>query len=434
MSSLKCLDELIGLLDKETSTEKVVFVAMEFVKDTIFSGNGVYARTIVSALLKSKFQVLVICASNQIKQSMITDETMENDEKCKLLIIPVNQWKQLNWQCDYKLFASNFIKSINIIDEFKPNYLLFVDFSSLMVVENIIKYSSMINIDKVKKIFLNFRVFHNNANLTDNQHKQEKDLYIKLETQCCKISDVIIALNQNELCLLKSLLLNETQDMTDEVKIDQDEDKQFSVLHPPLRVDVERIAIKLNQDKDNKVRNYFLCCCRISKEKNVEIFVKCVEILQDFLFEKNIIPYLCGSANETNKEYQEMLYNRLNSCKCKCITSSFVKHEQLCTNVYNKTLLNFHPAIKEPYGMVIVECAAHSVASITHKSDIGANELLKDATFTTDMTNEKSVAQDVKKIFENLKDIHKMGNIAKQIGLAYNIDSFGKRLQQLVSM
>ncbi len=108
----------------------------------------------------------------------------------------------------------------------------------------------------------------------------------------------------------------------------------------------------------------------------MERFVKTVEILQDFLHKNNIIPYLCGSANETNKEYMNTLYNRLKALRCKYITSPFLKHEELCRNVYDKTLLNLHPAIKEPYGMVIVECASFGIASITHKTDIGANELL----------------------------------------------------------
>ena len=36
---------------------------------------------------------------------------------------------------------------------------------------------------------------------------------------------------------------------------------------------------------------------------------------------------------------------------------------------------------------------AHGVPSITHKNDIGTNELLIDATFQTDMNDEKCVVE-----------------------------------------
>ena len=119
---LTLLDELIQHFEcNNDKKEKIVFVAMEFVSDTVFSGNGVYARTIVSSLIKSNsFEILVICASNKIKESILTVD--DEFKSCQLLIIPVNEWKSLNWKCDYKLFGDNFTASINIFDKFNSYY------------------------------------------------------------------------------------------------------------------------------------------------------------------------------------------------------------------------------------------------------------------------------------------------------------------------
>eukprot|EP01083_Nonionella_stella_P049812 132697_1 len=425
MSRCLCLcqlNELIALFDQDvhqTCIGKVVFITMEFIKDTIFSGNGVYARTMVSALLETNFKVLVICASNTIKHSIVTHEMLDNQKQCQVLIIPVCEWKQLNWKCDYHLFGTNFLPHTHIIEHFHPNHLLFVDYSSLIVVQNIMQYALTFQAHQLHKIFLNFRVFHNNSHLTQQRHKEERDLYIKMETTCCALADVVVALNRNELSLLKQLY--------------NDNNTRFCVLHPPLNQKVQQIASQLCTQTDGiNERKYFLCCCRISREKNVEIFIECVELLQDFLRQNDIFPYLCGSASAENQEYLNSLYNRLKATNCESKTSPFMTHKELCVHVYDKTLLNLHPSIKEPYGMVIVECAAFAVPSVTHKVGVGANELLKDAAFVTDMTDSKRVAQDVKAILQNTERIQKIGDVAKGISLDYNVSTFAQRLKSLI--
>ncbi len=52
------------------------------------------------------------------------NENLENNKECTLLIIiiQVNEWKHLNYKCDYQLFGTNFISNIKIFDKFKPNH------------------------------------------------------------------------------------------------------------------------------------------------------------------------------------------------------------------------------------------------------------------------------------------------------------------------
>ena len=335
--ALTAIDSLIAIFASHLARPKIVFVSLEFIKSTLFSGNGVYARTMVSALIQSHFEVMVICASNTITKTTLTNESLDDDTQCRTLIIPVTKWNVLTLDSDYKLFGSNFLPHTDVIDNFHPDYLLFVDFTSLLVVQNILQHS--IHSKLIKRIFLNFRVFHNNSNLTAH-HTQERDSYIELETECCRIADKVIALNRNETNVLRDLLNGDDYQKCDH----QQKSTVFGVLHPPLRVEVEQIASVL----ETKPRRYLLCCCRISKEKNVGIFVDVVERLQDFLSDNQIVPYLCGSANESNREYMESLHERLKSVKCECILSPFMEYNDLCRTVYCRTLLNFHPSIKEP--------------------------------------------------------------------------------------
>ena len=68
--TLIAINSLIDLLENQHYSAKVVFVTLEFVKDSLFSGNGVYARTMVFALIQSGFEVMVICASNTTRETL----------------------------------------------------------------------------------------------------------------------------------------------------------------------------------------------------------------------------------------------------------------------------------------------------------------------------------------------------------------------------
>lgn len=83
-------------------------------------------------------------------------------------------------------------------------------------------------------------------------------------------------------------------------------------------------------------------------------------------------------------------------------------------------------------GMVIVECAAFGVASITHHKDIGACELLGDSVFSTDMTSGEIAARDIRDVLKNRKLIERKGNAAKRISLGYNVKQFAVRLKDCI--
>lgn len=563
--SQACEDLNIQCNQINSNNTKLVLICYEFLKDTVFSGNGVLARSFATSIQSDpSLQLFVICASPKHDTPTIV---VDNAIKCQILIIPVKKWLRVDWESDHKLFAQTMVDILNNNDKINSKksicqtfiqfymdckHLLFVDYCGYFVARNILtffnnfaknkeKINDMIDCNKSntstrkKNIvtFLNYRVFHNNSSIINNKAKEaEKNFYEKWEYESINIADCIIALNLNECKLLAILfvkngnfsnfnnstsvgIIDKINDLSmndidnkfyqmntiDEIKENKNNNvngnsdvaigglssvKKFSIVHPPLRVVMQQLSINYwidecskmytngeilinskcgvveyfnKNDDDNgleclsniiKKRQYLLCFSRISREKNIDVFIDLIENLgNDWFIKHSIVPYIIGSANDI--EYYNHLKSRLNIIKknlnINCLFDDFMPAKQL-SNVLKQTKLNVHTGIVEPYGMTICEAASFGVVSVvnSNKDDnpcIGAIELLTtDGVFLSNMTDGKMLAEDVKTILkdqdddgddsEYFKTFIAKSKTAMVKSLNYDIDAAGKVYKNLL--
>ncbi len=194
---------------------------------------------------------------------------------------------------------------------------------------------------------------------------------------------------------------------------------RIAILHPPLRRDIELIAsASASAESKSPVaggggggggdaisistgneRVYVTCCCRLSPEKNVSLFIDLCIALKDSVFaaplpvppesdavdaksdladspkkqkrRSRLIPFVCGAGGADLKQKLRAAFG------ANCEVHDFLTPDQLA-DVFRRSVLNVHPATYEAYGMTIVEAAAFGVPSLLHHRVIGAADRLTD--------------------------------------------------------
>eukprot|EP00996_Jenningsia_fusiforme_P000496 NODE_1436_length_1531_cov_33.452092_g1297_i0.p2 GENE.NODE_1436_length_1531_cov_33.452092_g1297_i0~~NODE_1436_length_1531_cov_33.452092_g1297_i0.p2 ORF type:complete len:190 (-),score=22.73 NODE_1436_length_1531_cov_33.452092_g1297_i0:456-1025(-) len=136
------------------------------------------------------------------------------------------------------------------------------------------------------------------------------------------------------------------------------------VLLPALRDDFVKAAVGYSATTSSRTgeRNLLMCCVRLSPDKNPEAFVCTVETLGSALLRDNqLVPCMVGASRDPQVTAE--LRRRLQNVCPDALINDFVTVEELA-DLFSKTVLNFHPALTEAYGMTIVEAAALGAPSI----------------------------------------------------------------------
>jgi len=159
-----------------------------------------------------------------------------------------------------------------------------------------------------------------------------------------------------------------------------------------------------------------------------------VERLASFLQEHNIKPYLCGARSDP--KYTDMVVNKLKKAVPSTVIADLLSLEQL-TEVYRKSLLNFHPALYEAYGLTMVEAGSFGTPSIVQgTNDIGVLDFLspeKEEIFTMNLENLDNTAQKIKGLLSDRKTLDKVGSICAKKCVSYTAKEYGSRLYELIT-
>lgn len=113
-------------------------------------------------------------------------------------------------------------------------------------------------------------------------------------------------------------------------------------------------------------RNLFLCCVRLSSEKQPHTFVSVAAALsRSGIFQKFALqPLLLAAssspyAQEIVREFEEKVPEGR-------VERKFMSAGELA-EVFACTVLNFHPCEYDAYGMTVVEAASQGAPSIMHE-------------------------------------------------------------------
>lgn len=407
---------------------RVLFVALE-VADPVFSGNGVYARSLLQIIL-SVHEVLILCGGPVPAQGVgdglqRLPEDMRNSPNLKgVLQLPLSAWGRLDRASAWQEWAtkSRDAAAERVVRAFQAEVVLAVDWTSMPCVAGLFTQSALPPV-----VWMCFRVF--SAPWTPLA-AEDRVFYERMEVAALEGSTLAVALSQCDAALLQKLAAKNGL-----------APPHVHVLNPPLRAEIAQRARARDVSAAPDVgHDVVLCCSRLSPEKNVHVFVAVVEALAPLLAVLGLRPYLCGSA--ADPDMARDLRARLRVAAPDAAILDFVTPAELA-EVMERAVLNFHPAAYEAYGMTIVESAALGTPSILDdRGSVGATDRLPPPThaFGANMSDPTAVASVLRELLPTLVAERRSGRQhavamrAREAALAWGLDEMRAQLLDLVAL
>jgi len=421
--------------------ERVLFIGIEFV-DPNFSGNGVYSRTIVKSLLsRNQVDVFVLCgrpAAEQGREIVISSHELEKFRvtscntgdgvatnnnahgKLSVSVIPLKVWKKLGRHSSWEAFAENIKQNEDIkhkIQQFKPTIIFGVDWTSYQI----FKGFRDILPNKIPFYYFVFRTFSAENALTDGERKwyidKEQEAQIN-STACVVLSKVDRKWNID--------------------KFKMDKPSKCLILNPPLRQDFLQLYQNSNDTTAEKVeRKYITCCSRLEPSKRPDRFVNLVCSMESFLKQIKVVPVLIGSKTDPiySKELMIKLQKHFNiENNQECIILDFMKDPKELQKIWERTILNVHPALYESFGMTIVEASTFGAPSLLDtNASIGAEDLFYgNNRFDVDMSDINTATNYLKSLLLDRKLLIETGLRAQQIAVGWDDKAHSKGLELLL--
>jgi hypothetical protein len=142
-----------------------LFISYEFL--SVFSGNGVYARTIVKALKDGSLpggccNQMFVLAARPADRPMETQDEEARDHAVaphSVVDVPVDaaKWGRLDQACAWQEFADGCIAAAGQVQRFAPDVVYVVDWSAMPAWEALVKAAP--SLSDTPCVFLNFRLF-----------------------------------------------------------------------------------------------------------------------------------------------------------------------------------------------------------------------------------------------------------------------------------
>ena len=226
-----------------------------------FSGNGVYAQSLVRGLEQQPDVVVdVVCGSPE-----------HDEEACDsraLVKIQLPRWCSLDGACSHREFRDEAIKQLDTLYEGghpKPDLVLCVDWHAQPIGAHL-RWA----MGGLAMVYLNFRVF---------SRGRPGGFLACQEFRSVDQAWLTLALSESDAALLRAFK----------------EDADVRVLLPPLRRDLEVRA----RNRSSEERDFLTCVVRLSEEKEPERFVRLVERLaKKGAFDEGLIPVLVTGRAE----------------------------------------------------------------------------------------------------------------------------------------
>eukprot|EP00760_Papus_ankaliazontas_P036507 PhM_4_TR8330/c0_g1_i1/m.73206 len=241
-----------------------------------------------------------------------------------------------------------------------------------------------------------------------------------MERRCVAVADVCVALSRSDALLLHPKLCH--------------------VVPCPLRTPISDKAKAQQIDGGGASRTYILCCVRRAPEKNLEAFVRLIQVLPPHLLsEGRLVPFVCGAI--VCPEYDADIRRRLLEIAPQSIfVDRFLTPDEL-GHVFSRAVLNVHPALYEAYGMTMVEAAAFGCPSLSHydpsagdAQPIGVHSLLRpDRSEILSMDLSRIGGDTIDRVVSVLVDVElwtTYSTCARRRSLEYTQDACGRLMMQ----
>jgi len=322
--------------------------------------------------------------------------------RLEVLTVPLSLWGRLDRACAWEEFAAG----VHLLENHPFDLVMGLDWHSWPV----LRAMKSAGLDPRPFVFLNVRVFSKNGGISD----EDARFYRDFERECVLAADSVVAQTQLDVESLVSISENFSLP------------RRPRALHCPLREDLRLLAATPPGSwRGEGNRRYVLCVARLSPEKNVEAFLSMVESLSSQLETLGLVPMLVG-APSVPPDYGEKLISRLMTACPWAKYRAFGPPESLA-QLYRESVLLFHGALSEPYGMSLVEAAAFGVPSMVHEKDIGATERLRSnfgESFLVNMGDATSVSRRLAEVLSEPALLEEVGLKARQRALEWSEEAF----------
>ena len=440
----------------------MLFITLEFI-EPIFSGNGVYSRTIVRALVGRNSSILVLCGREAGAAQTTEADWGQNGEAglpgasqsavtVRSVALPV--WRKLDRASAWQQFAAAAAaEHADAVARFAPDVVLGVDWTGLPPLLEL-RRAGAVQPPTVPFVYLNFRVHAASTGIS----AEDARFYEQRESEALHAATVSVALCRADAALLRAMPSHAAGGR---------EEGDVLVLSPPLRPDVQGAAVLVFEQerglssaatappqgepaaqcssatapiapRTTARREFVTCCSRLTPEKNVEAFVRALAAppLRAIMRRRGLRPLLCGSA--TDPEYGKAVRAQLKQAFPgeESVVLDFVPADEL-SNVFRRTALNVHPALYEAYGMTVAEAAAFGAPSVIDGGgEVGVAELLSAArneVMHADMRDTGAIsARIVTALHDEPHALRHVAAAAQRRSLSWGIAEFGAKLSSIL--
>ena len=317
-----------------------------------FSGNGVYAQSLVRGLeMVEGVSVDVVCGGPFGAENCVPPSKAA-------VVVNLPRWGHLDASCCFREFAAQVNARLDEYYESRawPDLVLGVDWHVLQVYEHLSRKKPL------PMVYLNFRVFSRSGPPGASQHGAA--FFKAQEFAMMDRSWLTLALSETDAAFLRELHPN----------------AEVRVLLPPIRADVMARAQRPLRKADVPERHLITCCVRLSDEKEPERFVRLVENLAErkafdgvFGYKVGLRPVLVTGRCDVDTP----LVRRFLDAHPETDVYAFLDAEGL-EELYRKSLLHVHPPSYDPFGMAVAEAAAFGAPTVFLKgADVGAKKILQ---------------------------------------------------------
>jgi len=349
---------------------RAMFVSMECL-GPLFSGNGVYARSLIGALRAGGTVVgLVSGAGVVMEEQDDATRALAASLACVAAIpLPASKLRRLDVGSGWAEFiaGAGAPHVVAAVAGFAPDVLLAVDWHGAAAAAAL---RAALPSPAIPIVYLNFRVFSTSTPLFAS-HPADAAFYRAMERAALAASHLTLALCRRDALALFALAAD-----SDPVTGAPDADDApldgrlaalppgipaysaafpralpaIRILLPPLRSDIATAAAAHTTcadesgDSSAPPRTLLTCAVRLSPEKGADAFAAacCTPAAEAALAARALHPFLCGSAGDV--AYADGVRTTLARCRAGAELESAFMDTAAMTALFSRTLLNAHPA------------------------------------------------------------------------------------------
>lgn len=383
---------------------RVLVLALELA-EPIFSGNGVYGRSLVDALLRHGASVFIVCAGPARARDVPPElpAQLRTAGLRGVVQVPLPSWGRLDRQSDWRAWAEGAaaLAASDVVD-FRPDAVLAIDWTAVAAAEALLPAAALR--PRPPLAFACFRVFA----YSEGVSAEDSAFYLQREVGAMRSAALTIAISSVDKRLLARAAAEAGGSEGHPLA-------SVAVLNPPLRAEIAAIANRTTPAEGEQAdghraapaRTLLVYCGRLVREKNVRAFTQAVALAAPTLRALGVRPALIGTGADAQL-VDAARAELLRACPDALVLDFLPPHE--LAPLLQRALLFVHPAQYESYGMMLVEAAALGAPLLLDRSgQVGAADLLPLGThaFTAHMASAEALADRLRELLPQLLELQR---------------------------